>query len=124
MPMCRRAPANDVWLASPAGAESRCHGDRRTAEIQRAARRVHHDLHDVRIHELLDARERHAERGHVRIRVVLEQARDLIDQRRRDERLIALHVHDDVARGPAARARDLSDAIRARRMRRLQSSQP
>ncbi len=49
--------------------------------------------------------------------VVEQQAGDLIDERRRNERLIALHVHDYVALGPLSNAGNFSDAVCARRVR-------
>ncbi len=54
MPMCRRAPEKFVWLASPAGAESRCQGIGARLKIQRSAGHIHDDLDDVGVEKRVD----------------------------------------------------------------------
>jgi hypothetical protein len=56
---------------------------------------------------------RAAHRGHRERRIVREWAHHVLDRGRIDERLVALHVHHDVAR---QLARHLGDAIGARAM--------
>jgi len=49
--------------------------------------------------------------------MIAQQSRDLIDQRRRRQRLIALQIHHNVVRVPALGTRDFCDAIGAGFMR-------
>ena len=45
-----------------------------------------------------------------------KQLRDLVDDRRRNHRLIALHVHDDVRVAPTTRRRHFGDSVGTRDM--------
>ena len=45
-----------------------------------------------------------------------KQLRDLVDDGRRNQRLISLHVHDDIRVGPATRHRHFGDAVGTRDM--------
>src|SRR5579862_9973239 len=90
--------------------------DRRTAEVESQTARVGNYLYDVGIHELIERDDRCRESRDLRLRMLDEQTRNLRNDRRRHERLIALQVHHDVGCGPAAYARNLCDSIGARRM--------
>ena len=109
MPTCRRLRVRQRGrrIAIP--------GNRRAREIQRAAGGVAGHLHVVRVGEVGDRSIFDRERRDVGARIRGQQLRHLVDDRRRNQRLVALHVHDDVGVGPAARRRDFGDAIACRR---------
>src|SRR5580693_3190248 len=81
------------------------------AEIQGPALPVGHDLHGIRVQELFQRLDRSREGRDIGPRVRFQQLRDLLDEGRRDERLVALYVHDDLIRMPRMFACNLSDAI-------------
>ncbi len=88
-------------------------GNRRAAEVERPAGRIGHDLHRVGIEQLLHREDRGRERADGRLGARLEERGDLRDERRGNERLIALDIDHDVLARPAACAGDLGDAIGA-----------
>src|SRR5580698_3583173 len=85
--------------------------DGSATEVQGPALRVGHDLHGIRVQELFERFNRSRECRDVGPRVRFQQLRHLLDQGRRDQRLVALHVHDDLVRMPRMLACHLSDAI-------------
>src|SRR5437879_8348155 len=86
-------------------------GNRRAAEVERPAGRIGHDLHRVGIEQLLHREDRGRERADGRLGARLEERGDLRDERRGNERLVALDIDHDVLARPAACAGDLGDAI-------------
>ncbi len=76
----------------------------RAAEIERVARGVAHDLHDVRIERLGGIVDRMAGGRDRRVGMRLEQRGHRAHQRRLEQRLVALHVDDDLVVGQAQRA--------------------
>ncbi len=85
--------------------------NRRAAEIERVAGAVEDDFHDVRIGELSSVADRVAGGRHLCVAMARQRHRNLADQRRLDQRLIALHVDDD-SPGPQAPARgNLCNAV-------------
>src|SRR5690606_29015319 len=87
--------------------------DRRAAEVEGATLAVADDLRRARVRQLLEALDRRRERRDGRIRMPRKKTRDLRDQLRRHERLIALHVDDDPRVVPAQALGHLRRAIRA-----------
>ena len=71
-------------------------GNERAAEVQGHAARIEHDFHDVGVGEVGHVVDRVGRRRHLRIAPVVEQRRDRVDERRVDQRFVALHVHDGV----------------------------
>ncbi len=81
-------------------------GDRRPREVERAAVLARHDLDDVGVVERVDAVERLGRRAHDRARVGRERLDRRVDRRRRQHRLVALDVHDELGVEPGGDLRE------------------
>jgi hypothetical protein len=90
-------------------------GYRRPAEIERIAVVVQHDLDGVRIGELPGVAHRVRGGRHVRFPAA-QQAGDLPDQQGIDQRLVALHVDDDMTGSVAPARSDFGQPVRPRRV--------
>ena len=87
--------------------------DRRAREVEGMAARVEDDLDDVRVLEVAALVDRVRHRAHHALAALGEQGGAGIDQRRLDQRLVALHVDDDLVVAQAERVARLGDPIAA-----------
>ena len=88
-------------------------GNRGAAEVEGVTAAIQRDLHDVGIAQLACASYRVASRCHGRVAVCGEIGGDAPDERGLDQRLIALHIDNDMRAGIAAPRDDFGNAIGA-----------
>src|SRR5690606_2337737 len=89
-------------------------GQRRAAEVQRISRFVGYDLHRIRVEQFFTVRDLLEQRRYAGLRMLLQVVRHLIDGRRRNQRLVPLHIDDDLLLTQVETARNFLDAIGAR----------
>ena len=85
---------------------------------QRALAQIRHDLDDAGIKQRLHRLQRHAQGCKLGLGILSEQCRNLIEQSLGHQRLIALHIHDDVRITPACAPCDFGNSIGAADVRR------
>ena len=90
---------------------SRARWNRRAAEVERETGVVEHDFDDVRVAQICGIAQRLTRRRDLRLLMRSKVLRHAPNQRRVDQRLIALHVDEDRA-GRSAAARRLRRAGR------------
>ena len=86
--------------------------NQRAAEIQRQPLLIAHHLHCRRHRRIICSRKRRSQRRHRRLRMRGQGRRHLANQRRRQQRLVALHIDDDGVIRPAFLIGNLTQPLR------------